>query len=533
MQALSRAERQLKASIWLVFPRLFKRVTCIAQPCYRFKFDNYFPKDNSNRPEEDRFEPKMNKTAAIYLAAALLSALPLTSVARTEIAFTDKENRYITAMLELQQKTDMPTPEKLFLLARAHEYRGDLGRDDRRAKRLYVLAAEGGHIGAQEHLVEEHKRNRSAATPAAKQVAAWEANIKKHAAAPPAALALMPGGSDRITDFTLSQSLSEPSQQQLAFVLLEKSAASGYILAQLSLAYKYQRGLDGVEHSPAKSKQWYSKAVAQLWPMADNGNPVAASILAELSLGNKGMPYDPELAGVLLKVSQERLPGREQDAEQLHKILQTLPPERLARLNAAATQWRPGMALPRDLRQALCTSSDFIQPGFDKSKAQAEFADFQKRLRKAIDDVDTIEPSRIGETAALNVMRTAFAETVATGAKGDALLAELIRPSPRGVVSPLGSMLEKIKGKACPAGFGGSFIDDGNTVELWYVDLDPDDRGALQAFKQAALPAHGSLVRGTFPALVFSRNKSGALQLYGMSQEMAMILQFWWGVQLM
>jgi len=33
-------------------------------------------------------------------------------------------------------------------------------------------------------------------------------------------------------------------------------------------------------------------------------------------------------------------------------------------------------------------------------------------------------------------------------------------------------MLEKIMGKTCPAGFGGSFTDDGNTVELWYVGLD-------------------------------------------------------------
>lgn len=451
----------------------------------------------------------VTKTPATYFAAALLSALPLAAIAQTEFALTDNEHRYIKAMLELQQNDEMPTPAKQFLLARAHGYHGYLERDDERAEKLYILAAEGGDLDAQERLVEAHKQNRSAATPTAKQVAAWEANIKRNAAT------------------------AEPAPEAQAFALLEKSAQSGNILAQLNLAYTYRRGLDGVERSPTKSKQWYAKAAAQLWPMADKGNPVAASVLAELSLQSKGLPYDPELAGVLLKVSQERLPGREQDAEQLHKIQQKLAPERLARMDAAAAQWRPGMALPRDLRQALCTSSDFVQPGFNKQKAQVEFADFQTRLRKAIDDVNDIEPSRIGKTAALNRMHTAFAETIAPGAKGDALLAELIQPSPRGVVSPLGSMFEKIMGNACPVGFGGSFSDDGNTVELWYVDLDPDDRGALQAFKQAALPAHGSLVRGNFPALVFSRNKSGSLQLYGMSQEMAMILQFWWGVQLM
>lgn len=460
----------------------------------------------------------MIKTPAIFFAAALLSALPLAAGAQTEFALTDKEQRYLAAMLEVQQITDMPSPAKLFLLAKGYGYYGALGRDDARAERLNILAAEGGQIEAQEHLLEAHQQKRTT-TPTAKQLAAWKANVKQKAATAPT-LEPVSGG-------------SAPSQEQQAFELLDKSASSGNILAQLNLAYKYRRGLDGVERSPAKSKQWYLKAAAQLWPMADKGNPLAASILADLSLESKGLPYDPELAAVLLKVSHMRLPGHEQDAGQLHKILQALPPERLARLNAAPAQWRPGTALPRDLRQALCTTSDFVQPGFNQQKARAELADFQARLRKAIDEVDTIEPARIGGTAAMNQMRTAFAETIASRAKGEALLAELIQPTPRGVVSPLGSMLEKIKGKACPVGFGGSFIDDGNNVELWYVDLDPADRGALEAFKQAALPAHGSLVRGTFPALVFSRNKSGTLQLYGMSQEMAMILQYWWGVQLM
>lgn len=475
----------------------------------------------------------MKKISITFFAAGLLSVLPLTSSAQADFALTDQEKSYINALLEFQQKPEMPAPAKQFLLARAHGYGGDLPQDDKRAEKLYVLAADGGHIGAQEYLVTARKRSSPGSTPAAKQRTAWEANIKRNAAAAPAALVSKTGDSDRVTDFMLSQSLSEPSQQQQAFELLKKSAESGYILAQLNLGYKYRRGLDGVERSTANSKRWYLKAAEQLWPMADKGNPIAASVLADLSLQNKGLPYDPELAGVLLKVAQERLPGRERDAEELRKIEQELSPERLDRLNATATKWRPGMALPRDLRQALCTSSDFVQPGFDRQKAQAEFADFQMRLRKAIDDVSDVEPLRVGETAALTAVRTAFAGTIATGAKGEALLAELIQPAPRGVVSPLVSMFDKIMGKACPVGFGGSFSDDGNSVELWYVDLDPADRGALQAFKKAALPAHGSLVRGKFPALAFSRNESGDLQLYGMSQEMAMIMQFWWGVQLM
>lgn len=473
----------------------------------------------------------MKRASITLFAAALLSAQPKASFAQADFALTEKEKIYISALLELQQRSEISTHAKQFALARAHGYHGDLLEDDKRAKKLYVLAAEAGHIGAQEYLV-ARKGNNSGPTPTAKQLAAWEENIKKNAEAAPDALASKTGDPDRVNDFILSKSLSGSSKQQ-AFELLKKSAESGYILAQLNLGDKYRRGLDGIKSSTTNSKQWYLKAAEQLWPMADNGNPIAASILAELILQKKGLPYDPELAGVLLKVSQERLPGREQDAEELRKIEQELPPERLARLNSAAARWRPGMALPRDLRQAICTSSDFIQPNFDKQKAQAEFADFQTRLRKAVGEVDDLDPSHIGETAALNAARTAFAGTIATGAKGDALLDELIQPAPRGAVSPLGSMFDKIMGKACPVGFGGSFTDEGNTVELWYVDLDPADRGALQAFKQAALPAHGSLVRGKFPALAFSRNNSGNLQLYGMSQEMAMIMQFWWGIQFM
>jgi hypothetical protein len=96
----------------------------------------------------------------------------------------------------------------------------------------------------------------------------------------------------------------------------------------------------------------------------------------------------------------------------------------------------------------------------------------------------------------------------------------------------MGTMLDKLMSKACPVGFGGRFMDEGQAVELWYVDLDPEDRGALEAFTSAQLPANGSLVRGKFPALVFSRGEDGRLRLYGMSQEMAKILNYWWGVQL-
>lgn len=457
----------------------------------------------------------MTKTPAIFFTTALLCALPLASLAQAGFALSDQEDRYINALHEYQQEADLPAPARQFMVARAHEYGGDLERDDERAQKLYIIAANGGHIGAQKQLVAAHKQNSSGSTPSAKQVAAWEANIKRNE------------GASR----TLP-SISEPSQQQ-ALALLEKSAESGHIQAQLQLANTYRRGLEGVKRNAASSKQWYLKAAEQLWPMADRGNPIAASILAELSLQNKGLPYDPELAGLLLKVSQQRLAGNERDAEALDKLERELAPERLARLNATAAQWRPGAALPRDLRQAICTSSDFVQPNFDRPKALAEFADFQARLRKAIDDVSAVEPSLIGETAALNTLRTAFAGTIAAGAKGEALLADFIQPSPRGVVSPLGSMFEKIKGKSCPVGYGGSFTDDGNTVELWYVDLDPADRGALQAFSPAALPAHGSLVRGKFPALVFTRNDSGKLQLYAMSQEMAKVMQYWWGIQLM
>ena len=53
------------------------------------------------------------------------------------------------------------------------------------------------------------------------------------------------------------------------------------------------------------------------------------------------------------------------------------------------------------------------------------------------------------------------------------------------------------------------------------------------AFKPAELPAYGSLARGKFPALVFSRREDGRLQLYAMSQEMSKVLNYWLNIQAM
>jgi len=292
------------------------------------------------------------------------------------------------------------------------------------------------------------------------------------------------------------------------------------------------RGLSGLERSAAASKSWYLKAAEQIRPMAERGNPLAMRALADLSLQGKGVPYDPDLAALLFLIEHKLLPSSEFDASEMRKVQSELPAERLARAEAVAAKWQPGQPLPRDMRQAICSNAEFNQPKFDRHHAQGEFADFQARLRQSADDVRDLEFVRGSESAVLDAVRQAFRPSIAPGAKGDALLAEIVTPSPKGVVSPMGTMFDKLMTKACPVGFGGRFIDDGQAVELWYVDLDPEDRGALEAFTPAELPANGSLVRGKFPALVFSRSEDGRLKLYGMSQEMAKILNYWWGVQL-
>jgi hypothetical protein len=96
----------------------------------------------------------------------------------------------------------------------------------------------------------------------------------------------------------------------------------------------------------------------------------------------------------------------------------------------------------------------------------------------------------------------------------------------------MGVMLEDIQNKACPVGFGGTFTDNGQTVEMWYVDLDPYDTGSMQAFKDLVLPPYGSTRRNVFPALVFVRDENHKLKLFAMSKEMGTILNYWFQIQI-
>lgn len=468
-----------------------------------------------------------------FLAAALFAAAPLIVSAQADIPFTDAEQKYLDALVEFRQETEISPAEKHFMLAHALGNGGNLKEDRKRSDKFYALAANSGYVAAQKYLIAAHKDGSAGANLSARQLASWQANIKQKESRSNAELIANARKPERITDYLLSRTLSEPSQQEEAIGLLERSAESGYILAQLSLAYKYRRGLDGVKVSAADSKSWYLKAAGQLWPMADKGNSFAARTLADMSLNGKGLHYDPELAGVLLKVAAKQIPANDLDEDELQKIQRDLSPERLARMETVTANWHPGQALPRDMRQAICTSPDFVQPSFDRARAQAEFAEFQSRLRQSGDEVSAVQAARNGASDALDAVRKAFAQTVAPGPKGDSLLELLAQPSPRGAVSPLGNMFEMLMNKACPVGLGGQFMDDSISVELWYVDLDPEDRGALEAFKTPKLPAYGSLVRGTFPALVFSRREDGRLQLYAMSQEMAKIMNYWMNIQAM
>ncbi|WP_028102834.1 tetratricopeptide repeat protein [Pseudoduganella violaceinigra] len=467
--------------------------------------------------------------SSLVLIGALFILVPLYASGQQDLAFTSDEIRFLNALREYQQESkDMPLSDAQFVLASEHEYRGNLNEDRDRAEKLYRLAANAGHSGAQQHLIEAPGSKLDS-----KRAALWKAQAAKSEKAFRADFLERAKGNDPAAQFAASLILSDVSQQQQSFALLRQSAESGHLEAQLRLAHKYARGMDGIERSAAKSKHWFLKAAEQLRPMAEGGNPLAARMLGDMSSRGEGVPYDRELAAVLFMVAGKQSPWFTEESEELHKVKLELSPDRLARAEGVAAKWQPGQVLPRDMRQATCTSTDFVQPNFDRQRAQAEFANFQTRMRQAVDSITGLDISAANETVALEAIHQAFAPVIASGEKGESLLMAIVQPAPRGIVSPTGVMIEDIMGKACPVGFGGTFTDDGYAVEVWYVDFDPEDRGALKAFKSPELPAHGSLVRGKFPALVFTRTKEGQLQLYGMSQEMSRILSYWWGAQLM
>ena len=273
---------------------------------------------------------------------------------------------------------------------------------------------------------------------------------------------------------------------------MRKAAEQGDDDAQYRLGMKYLNGQDGLAQDNAQAEEWLRKAARQ-------GNVDAWQVL------KKNMQVD------VSDLPKPRGP-------------QPLP--------CSAEQTPPSTASAADNSQAVCAASKYHQEKFNQQIALTEFQDFQKRLRHGFDNFYQVDDDDV-----MAQLHEAFADSVAVGPKGDALLESFVKSGGGRIVPPMQTMLDLLLNKACPVGFGGKFDDDGHQVELWYFDLTPgsaaENQDVLKAFKEPELPAYGSLVRDAFPALVFERDPQGRLKWYGVSREMAAILSYWLNIQIM
>jgi hypothetical protein len=354
-------------------------------------------------------------------------------------------------------------------------------------------------------------------------------------------------GGDAEAQFTLGslyaqgRGVGEDAVQAAAW--WQKAAEAGNLRAQTQLGQAYMRGY-GVAQDRAQARFWWMKAADQYRAQVEaRGDAVAAGVLARMYGKGVGVHHDPMLAVVMLGIAAKaaKTAPSLQDERLAASLEQDLRPEQKARIEAVLADWAPGKPLPQDMRGAICGVSKHVQPGFDRKTAEAEFRDFQLRLRHDVDEFKAMAPpaENEDEIGARERLRKVFANSLAAGPKGDALGLAFADEAPRGIVPPLHFLWISVQETACPVGFGGKFQDEGHEVELWYIELDSADESALEAFKtrgakeqEAKLPAYGSLERDRFPALVFERDEKGRLKWYGMSREMSTILRYWFDIQI-
>ncbi|MCB6185381.1 hypothetical protein LIN78_17680 [Leeia sp. TBRC 13508] len=213
--------------------------------------------------------------------------------------------------------------------------------------------------------------------------------------------------------------------------------------------------------------------------------------------------------------------------------------ERLAREAAAKNRATP---LP---------VSTYTQVGFPAKQFVDDFRDWQQRFQQDVVQANAYvrqhptlyqQADSPEDEAAVTQL---YLQSIAPSTKGNYLKQMLLagkmssRPATDGtVVIPSGVMFEKLmlEAEAKPVGYGGEFEDDGKyKVSLIYMQFsdmkdwsvqDFNENAAFAAFKVPKLPAYQSLIRDQWPALVFTREASGRLMLYGNSREMATILNY-------
>ena len=208
------------------------------------------------------------------------------------------------------------------------------------------------------------------------------------------------------------------------------------------------------------------------------------------------------------------------------------------------------IAAQKPLSQAIYT-----QLGFDAKPFAKDFLTWQKHFKEDVASFankikkDPDYGRKLLEDKNTNALKLSYAQSIDIGHKGLSLREALISAyyAPAGhegtEVTPSGDVITQLllSDKAKPVGYGGTFIDEGNTVELWYMAFDDMSEWTVKdfsesfnfkAFSPAILPSYKTMKRNSWPALIFTRGSDGQIHLYGMSMELARILGTIYNAQL-
>jgi hypothetical protein len=195
----------------------------------------------------------------------------------------------------------------------------------------------------------------------------------------------------------------------------------------------------------------------------------------------------------------------------------------------------------------LLDAKIFTQTNFDTGSFNKMYKDWCKRFVQDIEafniaiKIDYEYGQKIFDADSLDALKQTFKQSIHNGIKGLSLRELLVktyyagRPTEGTEVTPSGKVFTDflLSADAHPVGYGGTFADESNTVELWHMVFDDLTKWTVADFKEnfafkpfdpIQLPAYNVIKRNSWPALVFIKDKDGVLKLYGMSAEMNKIL---------
>jgi hypothetical protein len=197
--------------------------------------------------------------------------------------------------------------------------------------------------------------------------------------------------------------------------------------------------------------------------------------------------------------------------------------------------------------QTPLSSSVYTQTGFPRAQFVKDFDEWRIRFRKDIDAFDIKMGrdydygQRLLKSQNTDELALTFNHSIDGGPKGLYLRKVLIaayyaRGGGEGTeVDSPGNIVTKLifLKDTTPVGYGGTFLDQGTQVELWYMVFDNMASWSMQdfnqslifkAFKPIDLPPFKAIKRNSWPALVFTRDSNGKIKLFAMSLEMEVII---------